>query len=146
MNKITSKETLIEKSIRVFGNKFDFTNTIYQGTKKKLTFICKTCGSSSTNTVDAHFASKHGCPTCAKLLRGEKETAVFAKQFQVKAKAKVSKLKGLDKRYRYVNQETKQEIISTPEDFLKYVGTNESLYLLERIAEDMTSLNSKYEG
>lgn len=139
MNKITSKETLIEKSIRVFGNKFDFTNTIYQGTKKKLTFICKTCGSSITNRVDAHFASKYGCPTCAKHLRIEKETAVFAKQFQVKAKAKHKGFYTYDK-VEYVNNHTKVTITCpTHGDFLQEPGNHVYGFGCEKCGREKTN-------
>ena len=69
----------------------------------------------------------------------------FEKRLE-ESKAKVNKLKGLDKRYRYVNQETKQELVSTPEDFLRYVGADEGAYWFERTAEDLTKLNAKYKG
>lgn len=85
MTKINDKESLIKKSIAVFGDKFDFTDTEYRGTKNKLTFTCKTCGNVITNTVDAHFASKYGCPKCAKMIRTKKETEMFAATFKEKS-------------------------------------------------------------
>lgn len=62
-----NKKTLdfIEKSKLKFGDKFDYTKTIYIGFHDEIIYECKKHGLQHQKSGD-HLRSKFGCPECAK--------------------------------------------------------------------------------
>lgn len=58
----------IERSNIVYGNKFDYSKSIYTGFDKKIIIICKICGEFQ-RTPQKHILHNKGCPTCDNLPR-----------------------------------------------------------------------------
>lgn len=107
------KQEYIRKSRLKFGkNKFDYSLVKYVDKKHKVSLKCNDCGSVFKQTPDAHFVSKFGCPTCAKVYRAEKETKVFTENFLTKAKEVHGNRYKYDK-VKYTNNSTKIEIKCT---------------------------------
>jgi hypothetical protein len=64
VSKKKSTDWLIEKSKSIFGDQFDYSNTIYIDAKSKIHFRCKVHGISFSQTSNNHFISKFPCPLC----------------------------------------------------------------------------------
>ena len=55
-------EDYIREAIGVHGNKYDYSKTVYAGTKKKLTITCPRHGDFSQEAASHLY--NHGCPHC----------------------------------------------------------------------------------
>lgn len=102
VKKLTTKE-FIEKSQKVHGNKFDYSEVDYQGNKLKVKIKCKKCGHIFEQQAQSHMKG-FGCPFCS---NNNKSTT---KEFIEKA----SKVHGEKYDYslvNYVNAHTKVNII-----------------------------------
>lgn len=102
VKKLTTKE-FIEKSQKVHGNKFDYSEVDYQGNKLKVKIKCKKCGHIFEQQAQSHMKG-FGCPFCS---NNNKSTT---KEFIEKA----SKVHGDKFDYslvNYVNAHTKVNII-----------------------------------
>jgi hypothetical protein len=62
----------IEKAIKIHGNKFDYSKTIYKYCDKYVTIICKTHG--EFEQIATSHLKKSGCPICNES-KGEREIA-----------------------------------------------------------------------
>lgn len=62
MKKMTIEE-FIEKAIGVYGNKYDYSKSIYKGTDESLVVICPLHGEFSIKPHN--FLHGHGCPVCS---------------------------------------------------------------------------------
>lgn len=62
VKKLTTKE-FIEKSQKVHGDKFDYSEVDYQGNKIKVKIKCKKCGHIFQQTPNSHL-NGIGCPKC----------------------------------------------------------------------------------
>lgn len=102
VKKLTTKE-FIEKSQKVHGDKFDYSEVDYQGNKLKIKIKCKKCGHIFEQQAQSHMKG-FGCPFCS---NNNKSTT---KEFIEKA----SKVHGEKYDYslvNYVNAHTKVNII-----------------------------------
>lgn len=64
-NNMTSDESeYLSKVKKIHHNLYDYSNTIYNGTKNNIDIICKTHGLFKQN-AGAHLYGKAGCPKCA---------------------------------------------------------------------------------
>lgn len=63
VKKLTTKE-FIEKSQKVHGNKFDYSEVDYQGNKLKVKIKCKKCGHIFEQQAQSHMKG-FGCPFCS---------------------------------------------------------------------------------
>jgi predicted nucleic-acid-binding Zn-ribbon protein len=63
-NMKSNKEEFIKKSIKIHGDKFDFSKVVYVNSKTHVILICKTCGREFKVTPDSHINRKSGCPWC----------------------------------------------------------------------------------
>lgn len=102
VKKLTTKE-FIEKSQKVHGDKFDYSEVDYQGNKLKVKIKCKKCGHIFEQQAQSHMKG-FGCPFCS---NNNKSTT---KEFIEKA----SKVHGEKYDYslvNYVNAHTKVNII-----------------------------------
>jgi len=63
MAKLTTEQFIINAQ-QIHGDKYDYSNTIYDGTHHKLEVICLTHGSFFP-TANSHVSKKSGCPQCA---------------------------------------------------------------------------------
>lgn len=61
-NKITT-EIFIERAMKVHGDKFDYTNTLYQKLDSKVSILCHTHGIFQQNAAD--HLNGNGCPGCS---------------------------------------------------------------------------------
>lgn len=66
-NQMKSQEDFIKKCIKIYGNKYDYTKTIYNGALKKITVICPTHGEFKITAND--FINGHSCPKCSKVYK-----------------------------------------------------------------------------
>jgi len=72
-------EKFIERSKNKYGNKFDYSKTIYVGRRSDLTITCPQHGD-FINTAFEHFRLKLGCPKCEKEARTRLGFKRFLKQ------------------------------------------------------------------
>ena len=77
MEKVHNTETWIEKALSVHGNKYDYNNVTYNGSKNKVEIICPTHGSFFQKASD--HLSGYGCKECGKKMTN-KEFIQKAKQ------------------------------------------------------------------
>lgn len=63
-NKKCTNEEFIEKSKRVFGDRYDYSKVEYKGNKIKVQLLCKKHGSFFVRP-DTHLTRKAGCKKCA---------------------------------------------------------------------------------
>lgn len=93
----------IIKSINVHGKKYNYSKSVYQGTREKLTIICNDCGYEFEQRPFHHYEGK-GCPKCAGNIKKTN------KQYIQECKAK----HGIKYDYKltdYKNSESKVKII-----------------------------------
>lgn len=111
---LTTKE-FIEKSQKLFSNKYDYSKTVYKNQKEKVLIVCKNHGEFSMLPAN-HYRNKQGCPKC----RGyNKNTDEVVKEFiEVKGdKYDYSKVK-------YVDSKSKLLIICKTHGSFKQTYTN----------------------
>lgn len=60
-----AKDKLIKLSIEKFGNKFDFSESIYLDRGTKIKIFCKECNKYFWQTPESHLLTKFGCPYCS---------------------------------------------------------------------------------
>lgn len=65
MSKKLTQEEFIKKAKVIHGNKYDYSLVIYQGSKIKVTIICKECGYIFEQIPNSHLIGK-GCPKCGR--------------------------------------------------------------------------------
>lgn len=58
-------ETFIEKSKKVFGDLYDYTNTVYINGFSPVTIKCKEHGEFTVKRAEKHHGAIQGCPTCS---------------------------------------------------------------------------------
>lgn len=63
----------IEKARNVHGDKFDYTESVYVNSSTKIKISCTVCGNIFYQDPESHLAG-NGCPNCARILRGERES------------------------------------------------------------------------
>jgi predicted nucleic-acid-binding Zn-ribbon protein len=68
MYKLTTLATFLERAKEVHGDKYDYSEVEYNGTKHKVSIICKEHGH-FLMTPEKHIARKQGCPFCAGLIK-----------------------------------------------------------------------------
>lgn len=55
-----TKEIFVEKATKKFGEKFDYSNVVYEGVDTKVIIVCPEHGE-YTKTPYCHIKSKYGC-------------------------------------------------------------------------------------
>lgn len=55
-----------------FGDRCDYSETVYINSKTKIRFYCKVCGEYIEEKIREHIKSPYGCPKCSKIIVGEK--------------------------------------------------------------------------
>lgn len=63
-----SKEEFIERSIKIHGDKYDYSNTQVKGCRENITIYCNTCQEYFDQVQDYHLAG-NGCQVCAQKQR-----------------------------------------------------------------------------
>lgn len=59
------KEDFVKKAKRIHGNKYDYTDSVFNGTKKSITIFCKKCQLPFTLRASGHITSNMGgCQRC----------------------------------------------------------------------------------
>lgn len=69
-NKRSNIEQFIESARKIHGNKYDYSKSIYNGNRIKLSIICPKHG--EFIQTPKHHLRGHGCPKCARLLNFDK--------------------------------------------------------------------------
>lgn len=105
--KKTTKE-FIEDSIKKYGSKFNYCNTIYTGNKDKVVIVCPEHGEFSQVASD-HLRSSHGCPKCGDKAGADKNRKTL-KNF-IRGAKKVHGNKFDYSKSEYVNYDTHLTII-----------------------------------
>ena len=59
-----TQEQFIEEAKKIHGDKYDYSKTVYNGIKEKVTIVCKKHGD-FTIIADSHINKKEGCPICS---------------------------------------------------------------------------------
>lgn len=101
--------TFINKSIKKYGNKFNYSKVAYLNKSTEVTLLCTDCGTEFTQTPDSHLQSKYGCKICAAYVRKAKESNKFAENFISKANEVHLDTYGYEQ-VNYVNNHTKVSI------------------------------------
>ena len=57
-------EEWIEKATKIFGDKFDYTESKYNTAKTTIIVLCKKCNYKFETTPYSHLIQKHGCKKC----------------------------------------------------------------------------------
>lgn len=78
-------EEFIEESIKIHGNKYDYSESIYLNAKTKIKILCKLCKSYFDIKPPQHTSAKHGCPKC-KLSHGESKVSQVLEKFDINYK------------------------------------------------------------
>jgi len=79
--KYDTLETFTIKAKKVYGEQHDYTNTVYKGTKDKVTVRCKKHDIEFMRVPNDYLSQESGCPKCARSgSRGDRELAEFIKQ------------------------------------------------------------------
>lgn len=78
-----TKESFVERSVAKYGERFDFSQFVYTGSKGVSTIVCPDHGAFQQHPEN-HLNSKHGCPKCGKRTQGK---YVFLGHFVEKARA-----------------------------------------------------------
>lgn len=98
-------EDFISKSIQRYGDRFDYSKTVYSGKEAKLTITCKLHGDFTMSSV-AHFRSLYGCSKCDfEIPRANRKARYIA------AARKIHEDKYDYSRVVYTNTATKVEIV-----------------------------------
>lgn len=61
---LSNKEEFIEKSIKIFGNKNDYSEVEYEGNKVKVKIKCIKHDISFNQKPNVHLSGREGCPKC----------------------------------------------------------------------------------
>ena len=106
-NKIISQEEFIKRSINKHGNKYDYTETIYNHSREKVKIYCNTCKKFFYQTPLSHW-NGHGCLNCVnKKQRFNNETFIkLSKEIHGEFNFDYSELN-------YINNKTKIKLICT---------------------------------
>jgi hypothetical protein len=72
LDKMTSKEDFIRKSIETHGDKYDYSKSIYVDSGVKITIICNTCKLEFKQGPGSHFRGA-GCVRCANIKNNNKK-------------------------------------------------------------------------
>lgn len=62
--KVKDTASFIARSLALYGDKYDYSKTVYYGSNKPILIICKTCGPFLLAESSSHFRSMCGCRTC----------------------------------------------------------------------------------
>ena len=96
-------EIFIEKSIKIHGDKYDYSLVEYDNCKKKVKIICKEHGIFE-QTPDNHTNQKRGCPFCGGSIKSTKEEFIIKSNIKHEYKYDYSLVE-------YINNKTKVDII-----------------------------------
>lgn len=66
-----STESFVEKAKAIYGNKYDYTKTVYTGRKNNISFICPEHG--EVSIIAGNHLKGHGCPKCGILRRTKQQ-------------------------------------------------------------------------
>ena len=61
---LKSLETFIEEAKAIHGDKYDYSQVVYEGTNKKVKIYCKKCKRFFYKSPSKHLSYKQGCPHC----------------------------------------------------------------------------------
>jgi Zn finger protein HypA/HybF involved in hydrogenase expression/very-short-patch-repair endonuclease len=64
-NRKMDKKQFILNSIKVHGDKYDYSLVDYKQNKIKIKILCKKCNRIFEQTPNNHISKKHGCPYCS---------------------------------------------------------------------------------
>jgi hypothetical protein len=107
-SKLTT-EKFIEKAIVIYGDKYDYTNSIYIDSHSKIEILCKVPGHDPFWQTPNNHLNNHGCQKCGNLLtRAQKIKPV--EQFLQEAES-IHQNKYDYSKIRYVDRSTKIEIL-----------------------------------
>ena len=59
-----NRERFLARAKPVWGDRFDYSNTVVTGIKNVVTFVCTDCGEECEQTPDGHFTGREPCRTC----------------------------------------------------------------------------------
>lgn len=122
-----NQESFIEKAIKIHGNKFDYSKSIFKGKRKKIKIRCLTCGNNINVLADYHLKSKTGSCNYCNVESKKLTTEDFIN--------KVKKARGNEfsfEKTRYINSKTKVKvfhrrcgklILVDPSNLVKSSGT-----------------------
>lgn len=68
LQKRNTTETFINNARKIHGWKYDYTKSVYQTTRTKLTITCPEHGDFE-QSPNAHVSASHGCPSCWEIVR-----------------------------------------------------------------------------
>jgi hypothetical protein len=61
----TSKAHWVSRAIKINGDRFDYSKSIYLGSKKPLSISCSSCGYEFVRRADSHVSREDSCPWCS---------------------------------------------------------------------------------
>lgn len=100
-------DRFIKEARGVWGDEFDYSNSVYKSYNEKVNIIHKTCGKEFRQTPHNHLAG-HGCMFCESKKRGIKRIKECAKDFIRKA----IEVHGNNYTYDKVNYEKCDKVVS----------------------------------
>lgn len=62
--KLLTQKEIIEKSIEIHGNKYNYDNIVYINNKTNLNILCNNCNKVFEQNSNNHINKKCGCPNC----------------------------------------------------------------------------------
>jgi hypothetical protein len=77
VKKLTTEE-FVNKAIKIHGNKYDYSRSVYVSTMINTIIICPTHGK-FYQTPNAHIIGKQGCPKCGAIVVGKKNKSTTEK-------------------------------------------------------------------
>ena len=81
-NKTKTIKQFIKEAIAIFGNKYDYSKTIYKKSHKKVCIICHKHGKFKV-TPNNHIVCRQGCPRCSSS-KGEKLIEEYLVKYKIK--------------------------------------------------------------
>jgi very-short-patch-repair endonuclease len=71
MPKIITQEEFLRRAEETWGDRYDYSNSVYKGSHIKLEVVCGLHGKFET-TLSGHISRKNGCPKCGDALAAKK--------------------------------------------------------------------------
>jgi len=66
LSAVDKTDWFIKNSRLVHGNKYNYSKSVYEGTRTKITLICNYCQLEFKQNIQNHLKRVNGCPDCAK--------------------------------------------------------------------------------
>ena len=129
-----ASEEFVAKAIRIHGDLYDYTDTIYSGSRKQLSIFCNSCGTDFTQIAGNHLQGS-GC-SCQTQYGFDMTKPAVVYYFKIKNVYKIGITNGtIEKRYNVEDRNNMSELTA------KYFETGAAAYEYE---QSMLKLFNEY--